>query len=137
AGIALAVVGAAGGGVFMWLMAPASEESVAWALLVARGAAMPVFLAAVVARGVPVGAALATRVAAAEMVTVGVLAFAAAALYAGATQHGLLSLVSVLGSLYPAVTVLLAWRLIGERMDAARWAGVVGVMAGVVLIAAG
>jgi drug/metabolite transporter (DMT)-like permease len=33
--------------------------------------------------------------------------------------------------------VLLAWRLIGERLDRSRWAGVAAAVAGVLLIAAG
>jgi drug/metabolite transporter (DMT)-like permease len=58
-------------------------------------------------------------------------------MYAASTRHGLLSLTSVLSSLAPAVTVLLAWRLIGERLDRSRWAGVAAAVAGVLLIAAG
>jgi len=45
------------------------------------------------------------------LVLVGVLDSGANTLYALATDHGLLSLVSVLGSLYPLTTVLLAQAL--------------------------
>lgn len=58
----------------------------------------------------------------------------AALLYA---FHGsLLSLVSVIGSLYPAVTVLLAMVLLGERVHRQQQAGLVLALASVALIAA-
>jgi len=43
----------------------------------------------------------------------------------------------VLGSLYPVVTVLLAGVVHGERLRSVQTVGVVGALAGVVLIAAG
>ena len=46
------------------------------------------------------------------------------ALFAFASGHGLLSLVSVLGSLYPVVTVLLAHVVLGERLTRTQRAGV-------------
>ncbi len=59
------------------------------------------------------------------------------ALFAFAATHGLLSLVSVLGSLYPIVTVLLAYAFLGERLTRVQRAGVAVAMVGVVTIAAG
>jgi len=59
------------------------------------------------------------------------------ALFAVASRHGLLSIVSVLSSLYPAVTVLLARLVHAERMTIVQNAGVVAALAGVVLIASG
>jgi len=137
AGVALALLAAVGSGAFLWLMAPASETSLPWALTIARGAAAPLFALAVVAGGVPLRPAFATPAAAAEVLTVALLSFAASALYAASTRHGLLSLVSVLASLYPAVTVVLAWRVLGERLDRGRRLGVVAALVGVVLIAGG
>ncbi|MGI8530083.1 MAG: EamA family transporter [Geodermatophilaceae bacterium] len=43
----------------------------------------------------------------------------------------------MLASLYPAVTVLLAWRFGRERLAGIQIAGVVAAVAGVVLLAAG
>ena len=63
---------------------------------------------------------------------IGVLDLGANGLYALATQEGLLSVVSVLGSLYPAVTVVLA-----ERVARVQEVGVVLALAGVVAISAG
>jgi drug/metabolite transporter (DMT)-like permease len=68
---------------------------------------------------------------------VGLADVAANALFAFATGHGLLSLVSVLGSLYPVVTVLLAHVLLGERLTRAQQVGVAVALAGVCAIAAG
>jgi drug/metabolite transporter (DMT)-like permease len=49
----------------------------------------------------------------------------------------LLSVVAVLASLYPVVTVLLARILLGERVQRTQDFGVVIALAGVVLITAG
>ena len=62
----------------------------------------------------------------------GNLAFAYAA-----DAGGLLVLTSVLGSLYPVATVLLARFVLHERLASLQLVGVVGALAGVVLIAAG
>jgi drug/metabolite transporter (DMT)-like permease len=58
-------------------------------------------------------------------------------LYALATQHGLLSVVAVLGSLYPAMTVVLARTVLHERVTRAQELGVVAIIAGVAAISAG
>jgi drug/metabolite transporter (DMT)-like permease len=67
---------------------------------------------------------------------VGLADVSANALFALASGRGLLALVSVLGSLYPVVTVLLAHLLLGERLTGAQQAGVAVALAGVCLIAA-
>jgi drug/metabolite transporter (DMT)-like permease len=72
------------------------------------------------------------------LIAIGVLDTAGNALYAAAASaHGLLSVVSVLASLYPVVTVLLARVLLGERVQRTQDAGVLAVLVGVVLITAG
>ena len=58
-------------------------------------------------------------------------------LYGLASRHGLVSVTAVLASLYPAVTVLLARFLEGERMRRIQDIGVGLAMCGVVLLAAG
>jgi drug/metabolite transporter (DMT)-like permease len=62
---------------------------------------------------------------------------AANVLFGIASTMGLVSVVAVLGSLYPVVTVLLARALLDERLQRVQVVGVVLAMAGVVLIAGG
>jgi drug/metabolite transporter (DMT)-like permease len=54
-----------------------------------------------------------------------------------ALQRGSLVLVSVLGSLFPAVTVVLARTFLAERMNRVQLVGLVCAMAAVVLMASG
>lgn len=70
----------------------------------------------------------------ATLVGAGVLDNLANLLFVLAAARGLLSLVSVLGSLYPVVTVVLARVVLDERL--ARWqlVGVAGALTGVALI---
>ena len=71
------------------------------------------------------------------VVAVGLLDTGANGLFALATTQGYLSLVSVLGAVYPVVTVLLAYSLLRERIAPHQMAGAVGTLAGIALIAAG
>jgi drug/metabolite transporter (DMT)-like permease len=59
------------------------------------------------------------------------------ALFLLATHHGLLSLVAVLGSLYPASTVLLATTVTHERLARSQLVGVVLALIGAAAITAG
>jgi drug/metabolite transporter (DMT)-like permease len=54
-----------------------------------------------------------------------------------ATRSSLVSVTSVLASLYPVVTALLAYRLLGERLSRVQVVGVAAALAGVCLLAAG
>jgi drug/metabolite transporter (DMT)-like permease len=72
------------------------------------------------------------------LIAIGLLDTGGNAFYAAAaSSHGLLSVVSVLASLYPVVTVLLARLMLGERVQRTQDAGVILVLAGVVLITTG
>lgn len=72
------------------------------------------------------------------LVAVGLLDTGGNVLFAAASSsHGLLSVVSVLASLYPVITVLLAQLLLRERIHAVQNVGVAATLAGVVLISAG
>ena len=68
---------------------------------------------------------------------VGLLDVAANALFALAAGRGLLSIVSVLGSLYPVTTVLLAHVLLHERLTTTQRIGVAAAIAGAALASAG
>ncbi|MGH2968310.1 MAG: EamA family transporter, partial [Solirubrobacteraceae bacterium] len=74
---------------------------------------------------------------AAPLLFIGTIDFMATAFFALATQEGLLSVVSVVGSLYPVVTVLLARVVLAERVTRSQELGVVLTLAGVVAISAG
>jgi drug/metabolite transporter (DMT)-like permease len=68
---------------------------------------------------------------------VGVLGAGATVLYLYATAHGLLSLVAVLISLYPAATVILAAVVLRERSTRVQVIGMLCAVVAVVLIARG
>ncbi len=68
---------------------------------------------------------------------VGTLDIAANLTYSLAAEVGLLSVVSVLGSLYPVVTVLLAWLILKERLAVIQYLGVTIALCGVVAINVG
>jgi drug/metabolite transporter (DMT)-like permease len=70
------------------------------------------------------------------IVAVGILDTGANGLFALATTEGYLSLVAVLGSLYPVVTVLLAFGVLRERIAPHQMAGAAATLAGIALIAA-
>jgi drug/metabolite transporter (DMT)-like permease len=55
-------------------------------------------------------------------------------LFAASSSHGLVSLTSVLASLYPIVTVLLAAAILHEHVSRPQQAGIALTLAGVVLI---
>ena len=54
-----------------------------------------------------------------------------------ANTKGALSIVSVVGSLYPVMTLILARAVLGERIRRVQQVGVVAALAGVAMIAAG
>jgi drug/metabolite transporter (DMT)-like permease len=68
---------------------------------------------------------------------VGLTGAGALALFAYATQLGLISITTVLASLYPIVTVLLAHLIVGERLRGRQLIGVALALAGVALVTAG
>lgn len=57
--------------------------------------------------------------------------------FGAAANLGMLAIVSVFGSLYPVATILLAWKVDGERLRAIQYLGVVLALAGAVAISAG
>jgi drug/metabolite transporter (DMT)-like permease len=67
---------------------------------------------------------------------IGLLDTAANGLFAVAIQHGYITVVSVLGSEYPVVTVILAHTFLGERITSPQWVGVALALTGVGMVAA-
>jgi drug/metabolite transporter (DMT)-like permease len=133
--LGLALVAAVGIGVtFVALDRATASAGVAWTVLVQRTVEVSLLAAAalVVRPALPRG-----RPALLAIAAVGLLDVSAQALFSIATTQGLLSVVSVLSSLYPAVTVLLARTVLHERVSRLQEAGVVAILAGVVAISAG
>jgi len=71
------------------------------------------------------------------IIGVGLLDTGANGFFAFATTYGLLSLVAIIGSLYPVVTLILAYTLLHERIARHQQIGVVAALAGVALISGG
>jgi drug/metabolite transporter (DMT)-like permease len=133
--IALAVVAAVALGLFVYFLGLGSRQGDALStLLGARVGSLGLLVLLASARRAPLRV---PRAALAAVVAVGLADVTANVLFAFASGHGLLALVSVLGSLYPVVTVLLAHVLLGERLTRAQQAGVAVALAGVVAIAGG
>ncbi len=135
AAIVLALLAAVGFGSFFAGVDHAEETADAtWVLLSARTPAVALLLVAtfltrpVLPRG---GRALM------PIVAIGVFDLLANLLFVIATGEGLLSVVGTLGSLYPAVTVILARYMLDERLSRVQNVGVVTTLAGVVALAAG
>ncbi|MGI8421962.1 MAG: EamA family transporter [Gaiellaceae bacterium] len=72
----------------------------------------------------------------AAVAAIGIVDVSANALFALASERGLLAIVSVLGSLYPIATVLLAHVVLGERLTRTQRGGVVVALVGVALVSA-
>jgi drug/metabolite transporter (DMT)-like permease len=108
------LLSALGFGGFFVFMDVASEGDVPWALLVARLTAVSAFVAAMLLRRAP----LAVRgVQIASIASIGALIVGADSMYAISSTLGLLSVVAVLSSLYPIVTVVLARVYLRERIE--------------------
>jgi drug/metabolite transporter (DMT)-like permease len=132
--VALAAVAAALLGLFVFFLGRASQHGGALSALVgARTSSLALLTAWALATRAPVrfgrdGAAVAG---------VGVLDVVANTLFALASREGLLAIVSVLGSLYPVPTVVLAHVVLRERVSAVQRAGIAVALAGVAMVAAG
>lgn len=78
----------------------------------------------------------ATRRDAPAVIAIGILDAGANVMFGVATTMGLLATISMLGSLYPVMTAILAAVFLAERLRAVQYVGVAFAMAGIVLISA-
>lgn len=134
-GVGYALTAAVFLGLLVTSLDAAGEASPLWASLMVRVVSVPLFIAAAV-----LTARHARRPTVKEggiLAGVGVLDNGANVMFAFAAREGLLTLISVLGSLYPVATVLLARWFLHERMARGQLAGVAAAFIGVALIAAG
>ncbi|HEX8067009.1 MAG TPA: DMT family transporter [Thermoleophilaceae bacterium] len=134
AGVGLALVAALGFGTFFVAIDEAADRDLLWALTISRATSTGILLAAALAMRPRLAVGRGDLRA---LVAIGLLDVSANALFAAGTQLGLVSIVSVLGSLYPVMTIVLARLVLGERLRAAQRTGAVGALAGVALISAG
>ena len=131
AGVGLALLAAIGFGSYFPPMHAAGKADFWWASLVFRTTALLVIAAAV---GVQRPDLRLRRRDLMIVLGVGIGDTTGNVLYAASSGHGLISLTSVLASLYPIVTVLLAAAVLSERTAPAQKAGIALTLAGVVLI---
>jgi drug/metabolite transporter (DMT)-like permease len=130
-GVGLALVAALAFGFFLVAIRYASRPDALYGVVAVRaGSVFALVVLALVFRS-------RLRVAAADLpalFVVGTLDVGADILFAFATTIGLLSIVSILSSLYPVVTIVLARIVLNERMARLQQAGIALAFAGVVLI---
>jgi drug/metabolite transporter (DMT)-like permease len=133
-GTGLALLSALGFGLFFLAMDKAGDADVPWAMLVNRltGVSMLIAATLVLRTGFRAGKRDLPLLAG-----IGVLDVAANAMYAVAATKGLVSVVSVVGSLYPLTTIALAAVVLRERPHRLALLGVAIALCGVALIAAG
>jgi len=132
ASVAWAVGSAVAFGVFLTALPEASDSGQAWALLDARLALVVLLLVWAGRRLADVPFDRSSFL----LAVPGLLLVLGTGLYAAAAGEGQLSLVSVLGSLFPVVTVGLGVAVVGERLTRIQAVGVASALAGIVLIAA-
>jgi drug/metabolite transporter (DMT)-like permease len=133
-GAGLALVAALGFGSTLIGLNRVSQAGVVWGTLTLRLTVVPiVILAVLVARPSTAG----LRPAFPILVAAGLFDTGANLLYGASATRGLISVVSVLASLYPVVLVVLARVVLSERISRPQLTGVAVTLAGVALISAG
>ena len=121
------------GAFFVGMDSAAHDAGAVWAVALNRSTSVSVLVFAVALMRPRVGVG---RTDLAAVASVGLLDAAANAMFAFALTQGLMSTVSVLGSLYPVTTVVLAAMVLDERVAPRQAAGVAIVLAGIGLVSA-
>ena len=131
--IGLALIAAVGFGSYFVLSDAAADDSIVWFLVLSRVIPVPALIALAWRRGMSTPAPRTALL----LVVGGTLDCGATGLYALANTKGALSIVAVVGSLYPVMTVVLARAVLGERIRPVQGVGVAAALAGVAMIAGG
>jgi drug/metabolite transporter (DMT)-like permease len=134
AGVGLALLAALGFGGYFPPMHAAGNADFWWATLLFRITSAAVIIGAVAIRR---PALVVTPIQLGLLAVVGIGDMLGNLFFAAASASGLVSITSVLASLYPIVTILLARLLLGERVSHLQEAGIVLTLAGIALISAG
>ena len=133
-GVPDALVSGVGIGAFLILITRAGDDSGSWPLVAARVGEIAVMAAIVALTRTGIRPDPGTGKA---IVTAGALDAAANLLYLIGTRLGLISVVAVLTSLYPAATVLLARLFLRDRLSRGQVVGLGLALAGVIMLTAG
>ena len=133
-GLIEAVLSGVGIGIFYVLIAHTSRHAGLWPLACSRSASMGIMVALAL---VSKRSLAPQRSSLAAIIFAGVLDMVANALFLIATRFGMLSIVAVLASLYPASTVLLARIILHEKLSRLQLAGVACALVAIGLISAG
>ena len=134
AGVGLALLAAIGFGGYFPPMHAAGEADFWWASLFFRMTSSAIILAAVAIRRPSLAVA---PIQVPLLALIGIGDMLGNLLFAAASTSGLVSITSVLASLYPIVTVVLARLVLRERVARSQEAGIALTLAGVALISAG
>jgi drug/metabolite transporter (DMT)-like permease len=134
AGVGLALLAAVGFGFYFPFMHVAGNEDPWWASMIFRGFSTALVAIAVLARRPPLRLG---RTDLAVVILVGLGDMMGNLLFAASSGHGLVSVTSVLASLYPIVTIVLARIVLREHVASIQRVGVVLTLTGVALISVG
>jgi drug/metabolite transporter (DMT)-like permease len=134
AGVGLALLAAIGFGGYFPPMHEAGIADFWWASLIFRMTSTSIILAAVAIRRPSLAVA---PIQVPVLALIGIGDMLGNLLFAAASTSGLVSITSVLASLYPIVTVMLARLVLKERVARSQEAGIALTLAGVALISAG
>ena len=133
AGVGWAVIAMLAFGAYYIPMHEASHGDFLWAAFVFRLTSTTLIAAA----WLVVRPSSARRADLPVLASIGILDTGGNVFFAAASAKGLVSVVSILASLYPVVTVLLARAVLHERVHRSQELGIVLALAGIVLISAG
>ncbi len=127
----LSFIAGFGFGLFFIFIDRGNDLSIFWPLVGARFASVGVLLVMILIKGKPAKPLQGQWV---FIGITGVLDATGNALFSTAAHLGRLDVSAVLGSLYPAATVMLAWFFLKERLLRQQWIGVAGAFVALILI---
>lgn len=128
----LPVMAGLGFGLFFILIDRVSENAILWPLAAARIASISLMSIFITVRQ---QGEMPTRNHLPIIALVGIFDTGGNTFFALATRVGRLDISAVLGSLYPAATILLAWLILKERLMPQQWVGVIAALGALILIA--